>query len=192
MNKLTTHVSVVGKAIYPHLNKPDVKFNDAGEYKVTLEVAKSEATDMIKLFDDAQADSLKTAIAENKGKKVKESPHPRYNVEGDKVFFIFKLKASGVNKQTKETFTQRPQLLDAQKQPHPIEKSIWGGSKLKIAYELVPYSAPFGAGITARIKAVQILELVEGKSDTPFEKEDGYKAEVNSDAQTDVQTSSDF
>ena len=188
MNKLTTHVSVVGKAIYPHLNKPDVKFNDAGEYKVTLKVAKSEATDMIKLFDDAQADSLKTAIAEKKGKKVKESPHPRYNVEGDKVFFIFKLKASGVNKQTKETFTQRPQLLDAQKQPHPIEKSIWGGSKLKIAYELVPYSAPFGAGI----KAVQILELVEGKSDTPFEKEDGYKAEVNSDVQTEVQTSSDF
>ena len=73
MKKLTTHVSVVGKAIYPHLNKPDVKFKDAGEYKVTLEVAKSEATDMIKLFDDAQADSLKTAIAENK-LKVNDMP----------------------------------------------------------------------------------------------------------------------
>jgi len=192
MQKLTTHVSVVGEAIYPHLNKPDVKFSDAGEYKVTLKVAKSDATSMVKLFDDAQADSLKLAIAENKDKKVQESPHPRYKVEGDNVFFIFKLKASGVNKKTKESFIQRPQLLDAQKQPHPVEKSIWGGSKIKIAYELVPYSAPFGAGITARIKAIQILELVEGKSDTPFEKEDGYKAEVNSDAQTDVQTSSDF
>jgi len=194
MKKLTTHVSVVGTAIYPHLNKPDVKFSDAGEYKVTLEIVKSDATDMIKLFDDAQADSLKIAIAENKDKdkQIKESPHPRYTIEGDKVFFMFKLKASGVNKQTKETFTQRPQLLDAQKNPHPIEKSIWGGSKLKIAYELVPYLAPFGAGITARIKAVQILELVEGKSDIPFEKEDGYKAEVNSDVHTEVQTSSDF
>ena len=192
MQKLTTHVSVVGEAIYPHLNKPDVKFSDAGEYKVTLKVAKSDATSMVKLFDDAQADSLKLAIAENKGKKVQESPHPRYKVEGDNVFFIFKLKASGVNKKTKESFIQRPQLLDAQKQPHPVEKSIWGGSKIKIAYELVPYSAPFGAGITARIKAIQILELVEGKSDTPFEKEDGYKAEVNSDVQTEVQTSSDF
>ena len=80
MQKLTTHVSVVGEAVYPHLNKPDVKFNEAGEYKVTLKVAKSDATDMIKLFNDAQADSLKKAIADNKGKKVKEAPHPRYNV----------------------------------------------------------------------------------------------------------------
>ena len=26
MDKLKTHVSVSGEAIYPHLNKPDVKF----------------------------------------------------------------------------------------------------------------------------------------------------------------------
>ena len=192
MQKLTTHVSVVGEAVYPHLNKPDVKFNEAGEYKVTLKVAKSDATNMIKLFNNAQADSLKKAIADNKGKKVKEAPHPRYNVEGNNVFFIFKLKASGVNKKTKESFTQRPQILDADKKPFPMTKQIWGGSKLKVAYELVPYYAPFGAGITARMKAIQVLELVEGKSDIPFEKEDGYKAEINSDAQTEVQKSSDF
>ena len=40
MQKLTTHVSVVGEAVYPHINKPDVKFNEEGEYKVTLKVAK--------------------------------------------------------------------------------------------------------------------------------------------------------
>ena len=190
-----THVSVLGEAVYPHLNKPDVKFakgNEDGDYKVTLKVAKSDATDMIKLFDDAQADCLKKAIAENKGKKVKENPYPRYKVEGDNVFFIFKLKASGVNKKTKESFTQRPQILDADKKPFPMDKQIWGGSKIKIAYSLVPYTAPFGAGITARIKAVQIIELVEGKSDIPFEKEDGFVAETNSDVQTEVQTSSDF
>ena len=170
MEKLTTHISAVGEAIYPHLNKPDVKYHAEGEYKVTLKIAKSDATDMIKLFNNAQADSLKKAIAENKGKKVKESPHPRYTIEGNNVFFIFKLKASGVNKKTKESFTQRPQLLRADKTPHPLDKQIWGGSKIKVAYQLVPYVAPFGAGISARMKAVQILDLVEGKSNIPFEK----------------------
>ena len=62
MNKLQTHVSVVGEAIYPHLNKPDVKFNENGEYKVTLKVAKSDATDMIKLFDDAPSIEISFCI----------------------------------------------------------------------------------------------------------------------------------
>ena len=56
---IKTHVSVLGEAIYPHLNKPDVKFNTEGEYKVTLKVNKSDATDMIGLFNQAQEDSLK-------------------------------------------------------------------------------------------------------------------------------------
>ena len=36
-------ISAMGEAIYPHLNKPDVKFSEAGEYKVTLKVKKSDA-----------------------------------------------------------------------------------------------------------------------------------------------------
>ena len=57
----TTNISVVGEAIYPHLNKPDVRFNEAGEYKVTLKVAKSDATEMLKLYTSALDDSLKLA-----------------------------------------------------------------------------------------------------------------------------------
>ena len=49
----TTNISAVGEAIYPHLNKPDVRFNEAGEYKVTLKVAKSDATEMLKLYTSA-------------------------------------------------------------------------------------------------------------------------------------------
>ena len=40
MSDITTRVSVVGEAIYPHLNKPDVRFNENGEFKVTLKVKK--------------------------------------------------------------------------------------------------------------------------------------------------------
>ena len=189
MDKQKTHVSVSGEAIYPHLNKPDVKFNAEGEYKVTLKVNKSDATDMIALFNQAQVDSLKQ-FTEEKGKKVKESPHPRYNVEGNNVFFKFKLKASGTNNKTKESFTQRPMIFDSENKPFDLTKQIWGGTKMKIAYNLVPYIAPFGAGITARIKSVQILDLVQGTPEVPFEVAEGYKEESSND--TEVQKGSDF
>ncbi len=58
MSDITTRVSVLGESIYPHLNKPDVRFNDWGEFKVTLKVGKQDASAMVKLFDQAIEDSL--------------------------------------------------------------------------------------------------------------------------------------
>ena len=192
----TTNISVVGEAIYPHLNKPDVRFNEAGEYKVTLKVAKSDATEMLKLYTSALDDSLKLAEQNHKGKGIKKAPKP-YTEEGDYVFFKFKMKATGVNQKTKEKFSQRPQLFDAKKNPIPLSTIIWGGSKMRVAYNLVSYFTPMlGAGITARLKAVQVIELVEGKDSNLFEKEDGYEAtpkpEVISNETSEVQESKDF
>ena len=194
----TTNISVVGEAIYPHLNKPDVRFSEAGEFKVTLKVAKSDATEMLKSYDKAIEDSLKLAEQNNKGKKIKDAPKP-YTEENDFVFFKYKMKATGVNQKTKEKFSQRPQLFDAKKNPIPLSTIIWGGSKMRVAYNLVPYFTPMlGAGVTARLKAVQVIELVEGKDSNLFDKEDGYettpepKAEVISNDQTEVQESKDF
>ena len=70
MSSENTNISVIGEAIYPHLTKPDVRFNQDGEYKVTLKVSKSDATDMVKLFDQALDDSLAKAEKDSKGKKV--------------------------------------------------------------------------------------------------------------------------
>ena len=192
----TTNISVVGEAIYPHLNKPDVRFNEAGEYKVTLKVAKSDATEMLKLYTSALDDSLKLAEQNHKGKGIKKAPKP-YTEEGDYVFFKFKMKATGVNQKTKEKFSQKPQLFDAKKNPIPLSTIIWGGSKMRVAYNLVSYYTPMlGAGITARLKAVQVIELVEGKDSNLFEKEDGYEAtpkpEVISNETSEVQEIKDF
>tara|TARA_A100001015_G_C14933164_1_gene689308 strand:- start:235 stop:819 length:585 start_codon:yes stop_codon:yes gene_type:complete len=191
-----TNISVVGEAIYPHLNKPDVRFNEAGEYKVTLKVAKSDASEMLKLYTKAIDDSLKLASDNHKGKGIKNAPQP-YTEENDFVFFKYKMKATGVNQKTKEKFSQRPQLFDAKKTPIPLSTLIWGGSKIRVAYNLVPYYTPMlGAGITARLKAVQVLELVQGKDSNLFKEEDGYetapKPEVVSNETTPVQESKDF
>ena len=192
----TTNISEIGEAIFPHLNKPDVRFNEAGEYKVTLKVAKSDATAMLKLYNSAIEDALKLAEQNHKGKGIKNAPKP-FTEEDNFVFFKFKMKATGVNQKTKEKFSQRPQLFDAKKNPIPLSTIIWGGSKMRVAYNLVSYFTPMlGAGITARLKAVQVIELVEGKDSNLFEKEDGYEAtpkpEVISNETSEVQESKDF
>ena len=194
----TTNISEIGEAIFPHLNKPDVRFNEAGEFKVTLKVAKSDATAMLKLYNSAIEDALKLAEQNHKGKGIKNAPKP-FTEEDNFVFFKFKMKATGVNQKTKEKFSQRPQLFDAKKNPIPLSTLIWGGSKMRVAYNLVPYYTPMlGAGITARLKAVQVISLVEGKDSNLFSKEDGYettpepKAEVISNETSEVQESKDF
>ena len=194
----TTNISEIGEAIYPHLNKPDVRFSEAGEYKVTLKVAKSDATAMLKLYNSAIEDALKLAEQNHKGKGIKNAPKP-FTEEDNYVFFKFKMKATGVNQKTKEKFSQRPQLFDAKKNPIPLSTIIWGGPKMRVAYNLVPYYTPMlGAGVTARLKAVQVIELVEGKDSNLFSKEDGYeatpepKAEVISNETSEVQESKDF
>ena len=194
----TTNISEIGEAIYPHLNKPQVRFSEAGEYKVTLKVAKSDATAMLKLYNSAIEDALKLAEQNHKGKGIKNAPKP-FTEEDKFVFFKFKMKATGVNQKTKEKFSQRPQLFDAKKNPIPLSTIIWGGSKMRVAFNLVPYyTRMLGAGITARLKAVQVISLVEGKDSNLFSKEDGYettpepKAEVISNETSEVQESKDF
>ena len=41
---------------------------------------------------------------------------------------------------------------------------IWGDSILKITFEPYAWNMPIGIGCTLRLKAVQVLELVTGKS----------------------------
>jgi hypothetical protein len=70
---------------------------------------------------------------------------------------------------------------------------------MKVAYQLIPYNSPaIGAGVSARLKAAQIIKLVEGKDKDVFIEEDGFettkKEETNSDekANAEIQTGSDF
>ena len=197
-NNATTNISELGEAIYPHLNKPDVKFNENGEYKVTLKIPEAKAKGMIATYEEAIQNSISEAEQQLKGKKVKLAPKP-YTVENGFALFKYKMKATGVNRKTKEPFSQRPALFDAKKNPlNPSSCNIWGGSKMKIAYVLRSYYSPaLGAGVTAQLKAVQIIELVESKQMDLFAKEDGYEnttstEEMNNVPQAEVQASTDF
>ena len=193
-----TNISELGEAIYPHLNRPDVKFNENGEYKLTLKIPEAKAKGMISIYEKAIQNSISDAEQKLNGKKVKIAPKP-YSIENGFALFKYKMKATGINRKTKEPFSQRPALFDAKKNPlNPSSCNIWGGSKMKIAYVLRSYYSPaLGAGVTAQLKAVQIIELVESKQMDLFAKEDGYETttspeEMNNVPKTEVQTSTDF
>lgn len=170
--KLNT--SPKGVAVYPHLNSPDVKFKEAGEYHVKLRVPLAEAKPLMKLVDEQMAKALKEALekAETpKAKKaVKACADKPYSLETDDddnktgfVLFSFKMKASGKNKKTGEEWTQRPAIFDAAGQPATDKKlRIGAGSVIRVSFEFNTFwTAKLGAGVSLRMKAVQVIKLVE-------------------------------
>ena len=188
-------ISALAEFVYPHLNKPDVRFNEAGEYKVNLKVPQKQALEMVTLIDKKLNEAIAEAEKENKGKKIKQAPKP-YKLEDGYYHFKFKMKATGINRKTKESFSQRPALFDANKNPFPQSTSIWGGTTGKVAFVAKGYYVPaLGAGVTLQLKAVQIIDLVEGgnKQGDLFDKEDGYIVQETNEVQSsEVQTSTDF
>lgn len=172
-----------GTAKYPWLNTPDTKFNPDGDFKVTLVVPVQEADTIMQFLDEQMAASHAAAVKANPGKKVKQADAP-YKVDEDNgnVEITFKLKAK-VNMQNGESFDQKPALFDAKGKP--TDAKVGGGSTVKISYECVPfYTALIGAGISLRLRAVQVINLVEftGGADASaygFEAEEGFEEEGN-------------
>lgn len=189
-NRNPRYVTDVGVAIYPYLTAPDTKFNADGEYKVKLrlnpdsmirDVQGREIADVQTFLDDMMLKALEKAKAENKGRIKEGDPPYIIDDETGDLLVNFKLKAV-VRTKEGSTFSQKPALFDAKGKPITPE-SIWGGSKIKVSFEVVPYYTKIaGAGVTLRLRAVQVLELVTGGSGGSaesfgFGEEEGYEAD---------------
>ena len=151
-----------GKAIYPHLSKPDYAFDTNGKYHVLLELTEEEAQPHIDIINDTIKNIVVEEHKKNGNKEVKRAPLP-YKHEDGKVRLNFKMIASGINSKTKQTFTQKPRIYDHNLEPFDTEKNIWGDSILRITYQPFGYSnSAIGVGCTLRLKEVQVKHLVEG------------------------------
>jgi hypothetical protein len=189
--KPETIVTPSGIAKYPRLNSPDTKFNAAGDYKITVVLDKADkgVVEFLKRLETEHKAAYQQAVATaKKGKKVKaaESPiKPHVNEDGDevkgKVEISAKMRASG-ERDDGTSWEQRPAIFDASRKT--ITAKVGGGSKVKVAVELNPYNSPsLGAGLSLRLKAVQVLELVEfngerSASSYGFSEEEGFSGEA--------------
>ena len=176
--KLTTGRGIL---MFPYLFSPDTKFDSVGVYTVQLRLQGDPAA---KLKEDLESflDSHLKEVKATTGKKPdKVLPIPMKNVTDDSgvsfIEFRFKMKPSFKSK-TGEVVDQRPQVFDAKLQPLTEESCLGSGSEGKCSFEAVPYNTSFGCGITLRLRAVQVLDLVQynggNSASSGFEIEEGF------------------
>jgi hypothetical protein len=205
-----------GKAVWPRLTgTPDFKYDKQGVYKVKLvltaeeggpivtkikEGMKAALVDAKKKYAEAKAAHAALSQKERAGKKPPKEPElvdaPFFvDEETGDVTLSFKMYASGENKKTKEKFTQKPVIFDASGKVVTNDPKIGGGSRLKVSYELNQFATALGAGVSLRLKAVQIIELVEFGANAEyygFEAEDGFTTDNTTAAPAETDVSSDY
>ena len=181
MAKNKRYTTPAGTAVFPALVNADTKFDVDGVYKTGLKLAADARIDgmsLIQFLEEQHEQNVTQRKKEANGKKIKEADLP-FEIDEDtgQLSIKFKLKAAGMTRD-KVAFTQRPAIFDAKGTPYKGAE-IWGGSTIKVAFEVIPsYTALIGAGISLRMKAVQIIELKQGSSgagDFGFGEEEGYE-----------------
>lgn len=208
-----------GYAVWPYLSSPDDNFpkdNPVPTYKTSLVlednastsklIAKLEAVRDAK-FEEHKAElaeKVETATGAQKAKakaalaSIAKTPvfEPHYNDDGSetgKFVIKAKLKVHGSNKAGKEWVNTLP-VFDCGSPPKPlVDTAIWGGSKIKISGEIVPYAMSLTGsptvGVSLRLSAVQVIDLVtkgSGASAEAYgfgEEEGGYTATQSDDAE---------
>jgi hypothetical protein len=178
----TVITTPTGVALYPWLSKPDTKFSTEGEYKVNLVLSAEEAKPLIETINEVFTLNVQEEMEKQKKKDLKTA-NPPYSDELDdngqatgNVIFKFKSKAA-----------YKPALFDA-KGTTMVGSNIWGGSEVRVNASVSPYFTPtVGAGVALRLRAVQIIALVEGSEGAGrfgFEETTGYvHAEKDAGAQ---------
>ncbi len=175
-NKSPRLSTPLGEAVYPWLHGDgDKKFHDLGIYKADLRVPKKEAAPLqkkiAKLYEGHVGDKIPT---ENFlwTEEVDEAGDLTGNV-------IFKLRVKNVQLRDGNTWKRRPKLFDTSAPPKPIDVQPYGGTKMKVSFDVYAYNKP-RKGLKLQPVAVQIIELIEGGNqeteDFGFEEmESGYK-----------------
>lgn len=175
-----------GIASYPWLTKPDTKFKAAGEFSVRLKIPAEEAAGLVAMIEEAREKSAIDAKAENPKKQIKKAdpPYkPELDDEGNETGnLLFNFKQGAVIKtKAGEVINVTIRVFDAKGNPL-VGKIVGAGSTVKVAFQLNPfYTAQIGAGVSLRLKAVQVIDLIEPQGGSAesygFEQEDGYECD---------------
>lgn len=185
-----------GKALFCRVFEPDYQFDERGDYSATILLSKDnpEVAELERQFEalmaEAEAMAQENAAKNKNPRKRNELPPRKDENHGDwfdkngeptgEYAIRAKAKASGTSKQGKD-WTFSPFVCDAQGVPFPEEpkRLIGNGSTIKLAVTAFPYASPIGYGISIRLDALQVLDLVEyNKRDAKTygfgEEEEGY------------------
>jgi len=176
-----------GKAAWAKVFEPDTKFNPLGDYSINLQMPEADAATMCEKLEGLIQETFKKAVKEKPPLKNSLTTQDVMSVVYDRetgdptgdVEFKFKLKAK-VQKRDGSWYEQEPAVLDAKKTPLTGDTLIGNGSKVKVAFEPIPYvmQSTKKVGVSLRLKAVQVIDLVEygNSASSVFDEEDGFIA----------------
>ena len=184
---MTVKNIIEGSALWAKVQEPDTKFDPDGTYSISVLVPETEAQEMCEYLDDivdkAYAEEIKNSPKKKAALYTRKGYDYNYDQEGnqtDLIEFKIKLKAK-VNRQDGTSFSQKPIVVDAKRQPLNPDIAVGNGSDVKVAFEPRPYvmNSTKQVGVSLRMKGVQVINLVEyGNSvSTMFDEEDGYVVE---------------
>ena len=173
MNK--TFTTAKGIAYYPYISAPDTKFDEQGHYKVNLCLSKEDAQPVIEVIKQTVVEGIKALKKDKPNMEIKQAPLP-FSDEVDEdgnptgnVIIKFKSKAA-----------YKPAVFDS-KGNMMTNSNIYGGSEIKVNGSCAFYhTAMLGAGVSLRLRAVQIIQYVEGASGATkfgFEEVEGFTIE---------------
>lgn len=170
-------VTPKGSLQYPHLSNPDTKFDKDGVYRTVL---KTELNEEARDFITSLEELVDNYINSLPNKKTKRAPMPfKINEDEGTLEITLKCKAKGIRSDG-TTWEQKPAIFDSKGTAFQPDGVIWGGTIAKASFAPSLYNvAAIGAGISLRLKAVQIIDLVKGgnSSDTyGFTEEEGHIA----------------
>lgn len=174
MNKqeIIKHTTHAGTFEYPFLFSPQTTFDPDGVYKVNVIFEDSAQTEeLVDLVSEAFQKNLEETTKRAKQRK-KTKPadlpfYPEINEAGEetgRVVFKFKCKAGGTRKDGSKWSKSLP-VFDAKGRLIRKDPMVGNGTLGKVSFSITPfYVAATGAGVSLRLEAVQILELVEYRS----------------------------
>ena len=187
--------SPTGVASWPYLTEPDTKFDVDGKYKITLLIPVADGGDEFVGMLEEKHTAHYDMFCADKGEALKKSDLPVKMITDDdgiqQYQIKFSLKAKGERNGKK--WEQRPMLFDAGMKPitGPALDSInvGSGTTCRIGFEVCPYyTGMIGMGLSLRLKAVQIIDLVSYESASTgfdFKESDGYVSEDNTSSALD-------
>tara|TARA_X000001382_G_scaffold95578_3_gene69995 strand:+ start:774 stop:1358 length:585 start_codon:yes stop_codon:yes gene_type:complete len=170
-----TIATPIGQAFYPKLTTPDTKFNPDGVYSCKIMVSEEDYNSFrAQLQPLIEQEYSKHCIAKGKDKLPKANEPVKINVDGE-----YEINAKQVARTTTksgEVLDFKVALYDADVKPITGDINIGSGSKIRMSVQPYFWFVPSqGFGYTLRLKAAQILELVEyDAGGHGFGKESGF------------------
>jgi len=171
--------TVKGLSMYCKVFEPDKQFEKKyGTYSIDLLKTEEEATALSEYLQGLVDERMAVEVKASK-KPESLSTHLPFDTFTDKktgleyTRFKFKMKAGGINDNGE--WHQKPAVFDAKRNPMSGENLIGNMSVVKVAFQPSVYFVQNCVGVTLKMEALQVIDLVPWKDPKSlFDDEDGY------------------